>query len=50
MKKLSWEKQVLLATIQIVYILAFFTMLRASNLLAAALSDTDPECQLVWGR
>jgi integrase len=47
---LSWEKQVLFATVQITYIIAFFSMLRASNLLPASLSVVDPERQMVWGR
>jgi integrase len=49
-KNLSWEKQLLLATTQTCFILAFFTMKRASNLLPPSLSDMDPRRQMVWGR
>jgi hypothetical protein len=47
---LSWEKRVLFATVQITYVIAFFSMLRASNLLPASLSVVDPDRQMVWGR
>jgi hypothetical protein len=47
---LSWEKRILLATVQITYVIAFFSMLRASNLLPVSLSMVDPERQMVWGR
>jgi hypothetical protein len=47
---LSWEKQVLFATVQITYMIAFFSMLQASNLLPPSLSVVDLDWQMVWGR
>jgi integrase len=47
---LSWEKQVLFVTVQVTYVLAFLSMLRASNLLPASLTVVDSRRLMVWGR
>ena len=47
---LSWEQQVLLFTVRAFYKIAFFTMLRASNLLPPSKTNFDPRRQMTWGR
>ena len=48
--KLSWEEQVLFATIQVVYCLAFFSMLRGSNLMPGSLKKVDTRRILTWDK
>ena len=47
---LSWEQRVLFLTIRSFYKIAYFTMLRASNLLTSSKAKTDPRRQITWGR
>jgi integrase len=47
---LPWDKRVLFNTTQVFFLLSFYTMLRASNLLPTAYNDVDPDRQLTWGK
>ena len=50
LQTLSWEKQVLLTTIQVVYIVAFFSMLRASNIVPKSHKKVDKKRLLTWSK
>jgi hypothetical protein len=46
----SWELQVFFTTVQVFYLVSFFSMLRCSNLLPKSHASADPLRQLVWSR
>jgi hypothetical protein len=47
---LAWDDRVLCVTAQVLYLVAFYSMLRASNLLPASHAEADPDRQLTWSR
>jgi hypothetical protein len=47
---LPWDQWVLFNTCQVFFLLSFYSMLRASNLLPKTYSDVEPDHQLTWGR
>ena len=46
----SWDQQIILNVVQVLFIVAFFSMLRCSNLVADTFAHVDKERQLTWGR
>ena len=47
---LSWEQHVIFFTVRTFYKIAYFTMLRASNLLPTSKSKIESRRQMTWGR
>jgi integrase len=47
---LPWDQRVIFNTTQVFFLIAYYSMLRASNLLPTTYLDVDPDRQLTWGK
>jgi integrase len=47
---LPWDQKILFNTCQVFFLISFYTMLRASNLLPTSYNNVEPDRQLTWGR